>query len=326
MRKVKSDFDVNQLRKQSKVKVTSNKKLTSKDKIRPDVLQDYTVPLTFEKHIGMDGKDLFLPKGVKPEIQKKKVIRFKIGSKMFSFDDVTKNYLSEDGTEYRVPNINFQTPTFVFDEEVPMMEATVSVSNAPNSDGLQMIQTDFTRGNNLFTEEMRRYKMNVILEKTDKTERLVFVDGGKNSPRVLADKNNHSISDEKKSKPSHPDRPYYYTQENLSNEKKANMQWDKKEGTGSIILYDTPSATTSPGLFELNRFETSAIIENWLGTGMDLIIGTFTWACVTPPKGGKPNTNFMDKTVEVTAPSAQHLEIIELDYPEYAKQKLLPKK
>lgn len=107
-----------------------------------------------------------------------------------------------------------------------------------------------------------------------------FVDGGKFSPWATGDLGGGANG------PAHSTNPYYNTASDLADPSFASLTWN---GTsGFITARDEP---TIVGYYPVSRFGTSIVATNWLNTGQDLFLGSFTWGYNRGvPNAGNPTS------------------------------------
>lgn len=123
-----------------------------------------------------------------------------------------------------------------------------------------------------------------------------FVDGGKNSPAVVSGEPPGDAI-----KPYYmPPSWYYQPGSTMTN------TWNSSTNSGSIVAYDQSGAV---GAHSTDQFETSIVARNWLGTGQDLMLGSFRWGFAnlgTTPNAGNPSAT----SVKLQNVSATSLNII----------------
>ncbi|MDQ3684468.1 MAG: hypothetical protein M3430_02540 [Acidobacteriota bacterium] len=131
-----------------------------------------------------------------------------------------------------------------------------------------------------------------------------FVDGGKNSPYVTSTGN----------PPAHPTNPYYLTSSEVSNQ----VSYDKSKGTGTIRIYDAPSAVNS---WDKVFFETAIVCVNHKKSGKDKILKVFKWGWVgkgtkyqTSDGAGAKSSGFE----EYDNVSSEFNDVVKNDYPSYS--------
>jgi RHS repeat-associated protein len=169
------------------------------------------------------------------------------------------------------------------------LDVTFNVENV-SADDLQIIQT---------FEGSRRddgFQVGTMVINENGTYYDAFVDGGINSPFVLMGNS-----------PASATMPYYLTSSEAANQ----VHFDKTVGTGTIRTTDKPGAIS---YHKISKFETSVVAINYLGTGKDKVLGTFSWGWSGNGTAPFHKGNGVNLTSTFSSGTNQ---IIKHDYPTY---------
>jgi hypothetical protein len=166
------------------------------------------------------------------------------------------------------------------------MRATLNVQSNHQSGGLQIIQIAFGSLADSYTLQTMTSPNGPMVG---------FVDGGLHSPAGE----------------QYSGKPYMYSLKNLYDPDFGNLKWNGI--SGAINFFDCPSALVHHGWL---NFETYVVITNYNNSGLDKIVGVWTWGFNFSAATG----NFMTTPALYTptnsfSPLAKL--IIEHDYPNY---------
>ena len=270
-------------------------------------------PEGFQKHQGRGG-DLYLPQSaeIKTSITKTcdqngcensntNIDGFTIGGKEFNArynsDGTFQNYVHIDGIntiEYSNPDITLASGGIIGSN----LDVSFNITGVP-ADGLQLIQTNEQTGYPAPYQNTSiagvPYDSNGMLEGA-----YTFTEGGKSMYGEVDGAANSTYAltiDSETRKPygeSFPGKPYYYSAAEVS----AKSTWNATRGSGSIRIEDSPN---SQNFAETARWTSIIVAMNYMGTGKDVVLGTFRWGWTgtgTSPihsgiklNGNTPNTN-----------------------------------
>lgn len=176
-----------------------------------------------------------------------------------------------------------------------VLDVTYEVKDC-DCDSLQTIQVVWAAGGPMKVGKMQVKKGSETYD--------AFVDGGKNSPYVTSTGN----------PPAHPSKPYYLTSSEVSNQ----VSYDKSKGTGTIQIYDAPSAVNS---WDKVFFETAIVCVNHNKSGKDKILKVFKWGWTgkgtkyqTSDGASAKNSGFE----EYDHVSQEFKDVVSNDYPGYS--------
>jgi len=214
---------------------------------------------------------------------------FTIGSKKFSAqygNDGSFSGYYNGKDKYESPDISLKTGSSIFGGALgSTLDATFDIKNVP-ADGFQVVQVFASTG-----KTSDGSIDGIVCWKEGGVQFGGEVDGGVNS--LYAKQNGGS--------PVHPTQPYYLTPGEIS----SGVTYNSATNSGSIHVYDRPNSHT---LRKVVRFETIIVATNYMGSGKDVMLGTFQWSW---------NNGVSSGGLTLTSPEKKAREIIKIDYPAY---------
>ena len=79
-----------------------------------------------------------------------------------------------------------------------------------------------------------------------------------------------------------PGKPYYNSNDDLTDVNYANATWDSKTNSGEITLFDIPSES---GKLDKTDIESYFVLTNYNNTDQDLIVGKVVWGFTREENG-----------------------------------------
>jgi RHS repeat-associated protein len=261
-------------------------------------------PKGFKKHTNtVNGQAVFLPKSATTENfengdrEKAGTLRaFNIGKVRFvaSYDPKTKKFLgylnSKTLKAYKSPDITLKSGGISGD----VLDATFDVKDVPAS-SLQIVQTVY--GTPRISDKKAVGPTSLTIGKTSYTG---AVDGGKNSIYVTEGGN----------PPAHPTNPYYLT----SGEVASQVSFNTTTNSGTVRVYDNPNGQY---LRKALRFETIIVATNYMGSGQDVILGSFNWGWTGQGTSTIHSATGTGISLNNSSPNGNSQKIISNDYPTY---------
>ena len=166
------------------------------------------------------------------------------------------------------------------------LNATFSVTNLPASE-LQIVQTINSTANITDGALTGVYR---------------FTEGGVNYGGSVDGGVNSLFG--KRYGPAHSTKPFY----NTVDEQLSQLVWGG--ANGSIKVYDRPNVQN---IRDVVRFQTMVVATNYLGSGQDLMLGSFEWGWK-----GQGSTAIHGSTINLSnSISTNSMNIMQFDYPSY---------